>query len=156
MPSIYCCAVNQSDVDQITERVLAYGRFVAQGDLESVADLFVHGAVSGDAHPEPVIGRAAVLDLYRSTLAGDGAPRRLRVITSDLRISVDHEAGTAGCLSTFAVYARDPSAADAPLFVGRYADRFALVDGRWEFAHRHVHLDMTDDEAVRREGVNLG
>ena len=57
-----------SDVAIIEQLVHAYTERVAKGDLESVADLFVHGAVSGDAHPEPAVGRAAVLDLYRARL----------------------------------------------------------------------------------------
>ncbi len=143
-------------VEQITERVLAYGTFVAQGDLEGIADLFVHGAVSGDAHPDPAVGRAAVLELYRATLAADGTDRRLRVTTTNLKIDIDDDAGTATCMSTFTVRAPGSTDADAPLFLGRYADAFALIDGRWEFTRRHVHLDMTDEDAVRREGVNLG
>ncbi len=149
-------APDQVAVEQITARVLAYGRFVAQGDLEGIADLFVHGAVSGDAHPDPVAGRAAVLELYRATLAYDGTPSRLRVSTTDLKIDLDDHAGTATCMSTFTVRAPGSTDADAPLFLGRYADAFALIDGRWEFTRRHVHLDMTDEDAVRREGVNLG
>jgi ketosteroid isomerase-like protein len=147
-------STDESDIEQITERVLAYGKFVARGDLEGIADLFVHGGVSGDAHPEPAVGRAAVLELYRTTLATGGTERRLRVATTDLEIDID--AGTATCMSTFTV--RPPGSTDeaAPIFVGRYADTFARIDGRWEFTRRHVHLDMTDDEAVRREGVNLG
>ena len=148
--------VDQLAADQISERVRAYGTFVAQGNLEGIADLFVHGAVSGDAHPEPVSGRAAVLELYRSTLASDGSPSRLRVATNVTKIDIDHAAGNATCESTFNV--RGPGSADdeEPLFLGRYADAFALIDGRWEFTRRHVHLDMTNEEAVRREGVNLG
>lgn len=148
--------MEHSATDQITARVLAYGTFVAQGDLDGVADLFVHGAVSGDAHPDPAVGRSAVLDLYRATLANDGTERRLRVATTDLRIDVAEDPGTASCVSTFIVHAPGATNADAPLFRGRYADTFALIDGRWEFTRRHVHLDTTNDEAVQRAGVNLG
>ena len=145
---------DQPAIGQITERVLAYGKFVAQGDLDSVADLFVHGAVSGDAHPEPVVGRDAVLALYRSTLAEGGSARRLRVTTTDLQIDSSSD-GTATCMSTFTVRAPDSGDTEEPLFRGRYADAFEWIGGRWEFTRRHVHLDMTNDEAVRREGVNL-
>lgn len=144
-----------SDVAQITERVQAYGAFVAQGELDRIADLFVHGSVSGDAHPEPAVGRVAVRELYQATLATDGSPRRLRVTTSDLQISGGTDTDTAACASRFEVRAPGAAATDAPLFVGRYADRFARIDGRWEFVHRHVHLDATDEEGVRRAGVNL-
>ena len=143
-------------VEQITACVLAYGTFVAQGDLDGVADLFVHGAVSGDAHPDPVFGRDAVRELYRATLANDGTERRLRVATTDLQITIDEQAGTASCTSTFIVHAPGAADDDEPLFLGRYADTFALIDGRWEFTRRHVHLDTTNDDAVQRAGVNLG
>lgn len=145
-----------SAAEQITERVLAYGRLVAAGDLEGVADLFVHGAVSGDAQPERAVGRDAVLALYESTLAQDGSTRRMRMTMSALDLAIDEDAGTATCLARFEVRPPEESGSDVVLFVGRYADRFARIDGRWEFTHRHVHLDETNEEAVRAEGVNLG
>ncbi len=147
----YDPAVSESDPEQIARRVQAYGERVANGDLEGIADLFVRGAVSGDAHPTPVAGRAAVLELYRNTLATGGPPRRLRVSTTDLDIAIDGD--TATCNSRFTVLA--PGSDDTPLFAGRYADRFARIDGRWEFTHRHVHLDATNTDAVARVGINL-
>jgi hypothetical protein len=146
-----------ADVTAIDRLVHAYTERVAKGDLEGIADLFVHGGVSGDAHPEPAIGRAAVLELYRTTLAagGDG-PRRLRVVTTDLQIDIDDAAGTARCVSRFTVYPSDPTITDTVLMVGRYLDEFARFDGAWAFTRRHVALDETNHEAVEREGVNLG
>ena len=146
-----------SDVAVIEQLVHAYTERVAKGDLESVADLFVHGAVSGDAHPEPAVGRAAVLDLYRATLASTGdAPRRLRVVTTDLQVEIDNTANTASCRSRFTVYPSDATITDTVLFVGRYLDEFARFDGTWAFTRRHVALDVTNHEAVDREGVHLG
>ena len=89
----------ESSDEAIIERLVhAYTDLVAKGDLDGVADLFVHGAVSGDAHPDPVVGRAAVLELYRQTLASSpSGPRRLRVATTDLHIEVDDRAGPAKC-----------------------------------------------------------
>ncbi|MEO5842638.1 MAG: nuclear transport factor 2 family protein [Acidimicrobiales bacterium] len=141
----------------IERLVHAYTERVAKGDLDSIADLFVHGGVSGDAHPEPVIGRAAVLELYRTTLASSGeGPRRLRVVTTDLDVDIDEAKGTATCVSRFTVYPSDPTITDTVLFVGRYLDQFAQFDGAWAFTRRHVALDVTNHEAVEREGVNLG
>jgi hypothetical protein len=146
-----------SDVAAIERLVHAYTERVAQGDLEGIADLFVHGGVSGDAHPEPAMGRDAVLELYRTTLSsrGDG-PRRLRVVTTDLDVRIDEAAGTATCTSRFTVFPSDPTITDTVLFVGRYLDQFALFDGTWAFTRRHVALDVTNQDAVDREGVHLG
>ncbi|MEO8695125.1 MAG: nuclear transport factor 2 family protein [Acidimicrobiales bacterium] len=145
------------DQAAIERLVHAYTARVAKGDLESIADLFVHGEVSGDAHPEPAIGRAAVLELYRTTLASSGdGPRRLRVVTTDLQVDIDDVAGTATCVSRFTVRPSDPTITDTVLFVGRYLDEFARFDGTWAFTRRHVALDETNHEAVDREGVNLG
>ena len=145
------------DVSSIERLVHAYTERVARGDLEGVADLFVHGGVSGDAHPEPAVGRAAVLELYRSTLSSGGdEPRRLRVVTTDLQVDIDESAGTATCTSRFTVFPSDPTVSDTVLFVGRYLDEFALFDGAWAFTRRHVALDVTNHEAVDREGVHLG
>jgi hypothetical protein len=148
---------SEADVTAIARLVHAYTERVAQGDLESIADLFVHGGVSGDAHPEPAIGRAAVLELYRSTLSsgGDG-PRRLRVVTTDLQVEVDEGTGTATCTSRFTVFPSDPTITDTVLFLGRYLDQFARFDGAWAFTRRHVALDVTNHDAVGREGVHLG
>jgi len=145
------------DVAQIERLVHAYTQHVAAGDLESVADLFVHGGVSGDAHPEPAMGRAAVRELYAATLASGGeGPRRLRVVTTDLEIDIDSAASTATCASRFVVYPSDPNVTDTVLFEGRYLDQFALFDGKWAFTRRHVALDVTNHDAVQREGVQLG
>jgi hypothetical protein len=146
-----------SDLAAIERLVHAYTERVARGDLESIADLFVHGSVSGDAHPEPAVGRAAVLELYRSTLSsGSEGPRRLRVVTTDLQVAIDEAAGTATCTSRFTVFPSDPTITDTVLFVGRYLDEFARFDGTWAFTRRHVALDVTNREAVDREGVHLG
>ena len=146
-----------SDAATIAQLVHAYTDLVAEGDLDGIADLFVHGAVSGDAHPEPAVGRAAVFELYRATLAStaDG-PRRLRVATTDLDIDIDQAAGTATCVSRFTVRPSDTNDADTVLFIGRYLDAFARFDDMWAFTRRHVALDVTNHEAVNREGVHLG
>jgi hypothetical protein len=145
------------DVAQIERLVHSYTDLVAKGDLDGVADLFVHGGVSGDAHPEPAIGREAVLELYRATLSSSGdGPRRLRVLTTELEIEFDKAAGTATCASRFIVRPSDPAITDSVLFEGRYLDQFARFDGAWAFTRRHVALDVTNHEAIDREGVNLG
>jgi ketosteroid isomerase-like protein len=146
-----------ADVATIERLVHSYTELVARGDLDGIADLFVHGGVSGDAHPEPAIGRDAVLALYRATLSSspDG-PRRLRVATTDLQVAIDDAAGTATCTSRFTVRPSDPAITDTVLFVGRYLDQFARFDGVWAFTRRHVALDVTNHEAVEREGVHLG
>lgn len=141
---------------EIARLVHAYTERVGHGDLEGIADLFAHGAVSGDAHPDPAVGRDAVLALYRTTLATHGAPRRLRASTTDLQIEVDEADGRATCESRFVVHPPDPASYDEILFVGRYSDRFARIDGRWQFTRRHVHLDVTNADAAAREGVHLG
>jgi ketosteroid isomerase-like protein len=147
---------NNPDVAQIERLVHAYTERVADGDLEAIADLFIHGGVSGDTHPEPAIGRAAVLELYRATLsASSDGPRRLRVVTTDLQIEFATTANIATCASRFTVYPSDPNMAGTVLFEGRYLDEFASFDGQWAFTRRHVALDMTNHEAVEREGVHL-
>ena len=60
------------------------------------------------------------------------------------------------CASRFIVYPSDPTITDTVLFEGRYLDEFAVFDGSWAFTRRHVVLDVTNHEAVDREGVNLG
>src|SRR5690349_3272683 len=142
--------------DDIAALVQAYCDLVAAGDLDGMATLFEHGAVSGDAHPDPARGRAEVLALYRATLAGDGTPRRLRVSTTDLTVEVDPGGATAVAQSHFTVRAPGQALDDEPLMIGRYNDRFGQIDGRWRFVHRHVHLDVTNADAVRRAGVDLG
>jgi ketosteroid isomerase-like protein len=146
-----------SDAETIARLVHAYTDLVAKGDLDGIANLFIHGAVSGDAHPVPAVGRAAVLELYRATLASSaGGPRRLRVATTDLQMQINDTAGTAACVSRFTVRPSDAGDTDTVLFEGRYLDEFARFDGEWAFTRRHVALDMTNREAVDREGVHLG
>ena len=144
------------DIASIEQLVHAYSKHVAAGDLEAIADLFEHGGVSGDTHPEPAVGRAAVLALYRNTLSSNAdGPRRLRVVNRDLEVEIDAAAATATCTSRFIVYPSDPNVTDTVLFEGRYLDEFARFDGAWAFTRRHVALDVTNREAVDREGVRL-
>ena len=108
--------------------------------------------------PSPPSAAAAVLELYRTTLSSSArrsAPAR--VVTTDLESG--HRRRTPApqrASSRFTVYPSDRTITDTVLFVGRYLDEFALSTDTWAFTRRHVALDVTNHEAVDREGVNLG
>jgi len=110
-----------------------------------VADLF-RNAIVDTPGVEGVTGRDAVLAMYRSTvrLHDDGTPRT-RHVTTNVRVTVDEQTGTAAARSSYLVVQAADGLPLQPVVVGRYDDRFALVDGDWEFRRRTMHVDLVGD-----------
>ncbi|MDN4175526.1 nuclear transport factor 2 family protein [Nocardioides sp. SOB77] len=118
-----------------------YAELIDAGDLDGVAALFEHGSVMGQHGP------AAVRELYAATTRihePAGTPLTHHVVTNPI-VEVDESAGTAGCRSRFTVLQATDALPLQPVAAGRYVDTFTRVDGRWWFASRTMHLDLTGD-----------
>jgi len=133
---------------EIENLVYTYAERLDAGDLDGVAALFAHGRIAGmeDGPPETVFsGVTGVRKLYEmaTRLYEDGTPKT-RHLTSNVRIHVDDEAGTA---HGGAYYCVTQATADLPLQIivtGHYRDTVHL-NGTWWFDTRVMFVDQVGD-----------
>ena len=135
---------------EIENLLYTYAERIDAGDFDGVADLFAHGRVCGQegGPPETVFeGRDRVLAMYeRSTRRYDdtGTPKT-KHLTTNARIEVDEEAGTATCRSTFVVLQATDALALQPIITGHYGDTFQRLEGVWWFDTRTMYVDQLGD-----------
>lgn len=130
---------------EIENLVYRYAERIDAGDLDGVADLFLHGRI--EAAPGVVIeGRDEVRKLYGGStrLYPDGTPRT-RHMTTNVAVEVDDENGTAAARAYYTVFQQTDELPLQPIISGRYADTFHRVDGQWWFDTRAIHVDLTGD-----------
>ena len=133
----------------IENLVYTYAERIDAGDLDGVAALFAHGRICGveDGPPETVFeGTARVRQMYEmaTRLYDDGTPKT-KHFTTNVRVDVDEEAGTA---RASAYYCVTQATAELPLQVivtGHYRDTFHRVDGAWWFDSRTMYVDQIGD-----------
>jgi hypothetical protein len=134
---------------EIENLLHTYAERIDGGDLEGVADLFVHGRIlaSPDAGPEgAIVGRAGVLKLYRAStrIYDDGSPHTKHVTTNSI-IEVEEGARAAAARSYFTVFQRLDDFPLQPIIAGRYRDTFKRIDGSWWFDTRIMIVDLVGD-----------
>ncbi|HVH04956.1 MAG TPA: nuclear transport factor 2 family protein [Myxococcota bacterium] len=134
---------------EIENLLYTYAERIDAGDLEGVADLFVHGRIlpSADAPADrAIVGRDRVLALYRGStrLYDDGTPRTKHVTTNTI-IEVADGASTAAARSYYTVFQRVDDLPLQPIIAGRYRDTFHRIDGRWWFDSRTMIVDLVGD-----------
>ena len=134
---------------EIENLLHSYAERIDAGDLEGVADLFVHGRIdaAADAPPELTFeGRDRVLGLYRGStrIYDDGNPHTKHV-TSNPIIEVDGAAKVASARSYYTVFQQVHDLPLQPIIAGRYHDAFQYIDGRWWFDTRIILVDLTGD-----------
>ena len=129
---------------QIENLMARYCRTYDEGDLDSYAELFRHGTISGMSdHDEIVAFHRENVFFY------DGKPQTRHVV-SNIEIEIDEEAGTADGRSYLTCYQALPDYPFRPLFVGSYIDKFARIDGEWHFADRQFEMHLLGD--ISRHG----
>ncbi len=122
-----------SDVDEITALVHEYAFRLDRGDLDGVAALFANAELRSTRHDRVRRGSAEARELYDAViLYDDGTPGTVHQLTN-VTVTVDRP--TAGARSYFTVLQVTGQGLH-PILVGEYRDRFAVVDGRWEFTER--------------------
>ena len=126
-----------------------YAERIDAGDLEGVADLFAHGRIQASPGPgeaRTFAGRDAVLALYRAStrLYDDGTPRTKHVTTNAF-IELEPGGVRANARSGYTVFQQAGDAPLQPIICGRYADTFHVIDGRWWFDTRVMHVDLLGD-----------
>ena len=135
---------------EIENLLYTYAERIDAGDFDGVAELFRHGRILGqeDGPPESVFeGRDAVRRLYGATtrIHDDTGTPKTHHVTTNARIEVDEEAGTATCSSYYLVLQATDELPLQPVVTGRYRDTFHRVDGAWWFESRTMYVDQVGD-----------
>ena len=133
------------DHDAIARLVYAYAERLDTGDFEALADLFADATLHSNRSDVIRRGRDEALALYRSTVTlYDGIPCTKHVITN-LVIDVEPGGEAASARSYFTVLQARPELPLQVIIAGRYQDRFARSQGRWQFADRLILVDLASD-----------
>ena len=135
---------------EIEHLLYTYAELVDSGDFAGVAALFAHGRIRGQegGGPEAVFeGRDAVHGLYTATVRiyEDTGTPKTKHLTTNARVEVDEDAGTATCRAYYAVHQATDALPLQVIITGRYDDTFHRVGGRWWFDTRTMHVDQVGD-----------
>ena len=133
----------------IENLVYTYAERIDAGDLDGGAALFAHGRICGveDGPPETVFeGTARVRQMYEmaTRLYDDGTPKT-KHFTTNVRIDVDEDAGTARASAYYCVTQATPELPLQVIVTGHYRDTFHRVDGAWWFDSRTMYVDQIGD-----------
>ncbi len=134
---------------EVENLLYTYAERLDDGDLDGVADLFLHGRIHGvpDGPPETVFeGRDRVRSMYEMStrLYDDGSPKTKHVITN-AQVSVNEQAGTATSRAYFTVLQSTDALPLQPIITGRYRDSFHRLDGTWWFDTRVMVVEHLGD-----------
>jgi 3-phenylpropionate/cinnamic acid dioxygenase small subunit len=134
---------------QIENLLYTYAERIDAGDLDGVAELFAHGRICGleDGPPETLFaGTARVRAMYEmaTRLYEDGTPKT-KHLTSNARIDVDDEAGTATSTANYLVTQATPELPLQVIVTGHYRDTFHRIDDTWWFDTRIMFVDQVGD-----------
>jgi ketosteroid isomerase-like protein len=122
-----------SDIEAITALIHEYAFRLDRGDLDGVAALFANAELRSTRNERVRRGAAEARTLYDPViLSDDGTPGTVHQLTN---VTVEVDGSTASARSYFTVL-QVTGVGLHPILVGEYRDRFALVDGRWEFSER--------------------
>lgn len=125
------------DIVAIERLNAAFCHELDRGTPEGFAALFTDAAFYTHGRRESR-GRDEILAFARSRTAA--GPRTSRHVQTGLRIELqgaDRAAGTS-CCTTFAASATPPIASTLPILVADFRDVYALEEGAWRFAERHI------------------
>jgi SnoaL-like protein len=139
-------------IERACERlVMDFAFFSDQQDYESLSALFTPDGVMQRPSGDPLVGRTAIIQSYKSR----GAGRLTRHICTNIRITVESEDRALGI--TYAVVfsanaARAPEAhfgikADPRYLIGEFEDEFVRTEEGWKIAHRRARFVMHADSA---------
>ncbi len=134
----------------IENLLYAYAERIDAGDLGGVGDLFTHGRICTQqgGPPETVFeGPERVRRLYVATVRiyDDTGTPQTRHLTTNARIEVDEDAGTATARSSYLVTQATDELPLQVIITGHYRDTFQRLDGVWWFETRTMHVDQVGD-----------
>ncbi|MBR9911377.1 MAG: nuclear transport factor 2 family protein [Gammaproteobacteria bacterium] len=133
------------DYFAIQRLVFSYPRFLDQGNLAAMAQLFEHADVHFQdgrvCRSNPRELQQIFADFVR--IYPDDTPRT-RHLTANLIIE---PAGTESAIAScyVVVFQQTAELPLQPIIAGDYRDRFARVDGEWRFIERFIGNDLFGD-----------
>jgi 3-phenylpropionate/cinnamic acid dioxygenase small subunit len=134
---------------EITNLIYRYAELIDAGDLDAVAELFMHGRIYGveNGPPESVFaGTAGVRQMYGTAVRihDDGTPKT-KHLTSNVQLEIDEAGGTARSKSYYCVTQATPELPLQVIVTGHYHDTFHRLDGVWWFNSRTMFVDQVGD-----------
>lgn len=131
-----------TDTDEITALIHEYAYRLDGGDLDGVAALFAHAALSSTRNDRVLRGAADARRMYDAViLFDDGTPRTMHQLTN-VTVRLDGDAAAARTYFTVLQVTRQGL---HPVLAGEYRDRFARLDGRWAYTERVIDPKLFGD-----------
>lgn len=130
---------------EICNLLYRYAEAIDEGRLEEAAALFRHARI--DTGAGGVLDADGLLALWRRILVIHpcGTPRTRHLVTNPI-LDIDEASGTAQVRSCYTVLQAVEGFPLQVIASGRYFDRFARIDGVWQFVERdYRRLDFTGD-----------
>jgi 3-phenylpropionate/cinnamic acid dioxygenase small subunit len=143
-----------NDWTEISRLMYRYAACIDEGDLDGVADLFVHGEFRSAGSHAVLRGRDEVRRMFDGVVLYGDTPRTHHVITN---VTIDVEDGateaTGSCYFAVLQGVEDGRPIET-ILVGRYRDSYRRTPTGWEFAARCVTTDFAGD--LSRHYVRAG
>ncbi|OBI82741.1 nuclear transport factor 2 family protein [Mycobacterium sp. E740] len=134
---------------EVENLVYTYAERIDDGDLDGVAALFERGRIHAveDGPPETVFeGATRARQMFEMSVRfyDDGTPKT-KHFTTNVKVEVDEQAGTARGSAYYCVTQATPDLPLQPIVTGRYRDTFHRIDGTWWFDTRTIFIDQVGD-----------
>ena len=124
-------------IERACERlVLDFAYYSDHQEYESLSKLFAAEGIMKRPNGDPIVGREAILQAYRSRPAG----RMTRHVCTNIRIMVEAVDRARGL--TYAVVYSATGDEKAEERIGEFEDHFVRTDEGWRFASRQARFVM--------------
>lgn len=136
-----------TDSVAITNLLYRYAECMDNGDFTGAAALFGTARIRIAAGDDGLVDAAGILALWESSVIryADGTPRTKHVTTNAI-VTIDESGTSATTHSYYDVFQQVDDFLLQPIIGGRYHDRFAKVDGEWQWVERDYTLvDLVGD-----------
>lgn len=137
----------------ITRLINSYPYLLDSGRFDEVAGLLRYATLEVPGHQ--VTGRDEIEKFLSSGIQKhqDGTPRTWHTV-SNILIEGDPLSGEVSATSYFTVHQELSGFPLQPICTGHYKDRFALIEGEWQFVHRTVAPHLIGDLRFHVSGTN--
>ncbi|WP_121715807.1 nuclear transport factor 2 family protein [Streptomyces sp. E5N91] len=131
-----------SDTRPIENLIAEYAEMIDTADLAGVGRLFAEGAFIGTDGTRYEGSEAVERMLHDRTIVHGDGTLRTHHVTTNIRIEVDEQAGTATGRAYLTLFQEADGLPLQPIAAGRYYDRYKFQDGTWRFAERRINVHL--------------
>lgn len=140
-------------IEAVRDLIVSYSHLIDRGELDAVAAMFadaVYGLGDGDGNPVGAVTDRDATAVRQANEAfiqmhGDPPSPRTKHVTTNILVTVADDNTEASAVSYVTVLQGTETLPLQPILVGRYFDRFAVLDGTWRFTQRLCCIDHTGD-----------